>query len=124
VHEYPEALQTVLAGLFQTNLHGPLTAPANKTNRISFKPNIKKNIELNKIWENFKISKHIAQTQFTLANHARQPIQDHATNILPADEEEFTWLEAFMEICRYMKEMAGEWKPGVTVREYWHSHAD
>lgn len=43
--------------------------------------------------------------------------------VLPLEEREFEWLVAFLESCRFMREMSDvEWKPGMTVKVFWKSH--
>lgn len=43
--------------------------------------------------------------------------------ILPLQEREFEWLEAFLTSCKFMAQMEdADWKPGVTVGQFWRSH--
>ncbi|KAF8078303.1 hypothetical protein FPV67DRAFT_1405031 [Lyophyllum atratum] len=44
-------------------------------------------------------------------------------SILPLEEKEFEWLEAFLRACRYMEGMDdAEWRAGMTVKQYWKIH--
>ncbi|KAG6829281.1 hypothetical protein H0H92_005034 [Tricholoma furcatifolium] len=43
--------------------------------------------------------------------------------ILPLEEREFEWLEAFLRVCRFMSQMDDvEWRAGVSVKEFWNIH--
>lgn len=42
--------------------------------------------------------------------------------MLPFDEREFVWLEAFLKSCRYMEGMDEVWTTGMTVADYWKKH--
>jgi hypothetical protein len=43
--------------------------------------------------------------------------------ILPFEEKEFEWLEAFLQSCKFMESMQDvEWSPGVTVAQFWRLH--
>ncbi|KAG6817610.1 hypothetical protein H0H87_006238 [Tephrocybe sp. NHM501043] len=53
----------------------------------------------------------------------RLPFYVDSDNILPLEEREFEWLEAFLRGCRYMGKMEdAEWSPGLTVKQFWCIH--
>jgi hypothetical protein len=49
-------------------------------------------------------------------------IDNENDKIMPMEEKEFEWLEAFLKSCAFMSNMDMEWTKGVTVKKFWAIH--
>lgn len=50
-------------------------------------------------------------------------IESENDRVLPVEEKEFEWLEAFLKSCRFMEQMDDvQWSPKLTVQQFWCIH--
>ncbi|KAG6820758.1 hypothetical protein H0H93_012022 [Arthromyces matolae] len=69
------------------------------------------------------------QPQFVGGIHITAKKKEHLhyfdpnDNILPLEEREFEWIEAFLRTCAYMRQMDDvEWTDGITIKQFWVNH--
>lgn len=114
-HEYPPELGFVLDGMAYVYVRSGIHNPKNYL-RVLHTP--------------FSAQGHrhkggFKQPQFHVHEKGDQLDSVYVCDrILPIEDKEFTWLEAFIKICRYMSTMQEIWagKEKMTVAEYWKLH--
>ena len=113
---YPQDIQVILDGFAHMparEKHNPPNSPVPRVLNTKYSAP-----------DHQKKGKSPQPTFFVYPDHIRaKPRKMNKHNgILPFPEEEFVWLEAFLEVCQYMSQMKEDWGGGKTVEEYWRVH--